>query len=544
MLFNSYSFIFAFLPLTVLGFAAVNLLRSRAANLGWLIGCSILFYGIWNPVNLAIILPSVAVNFALAHAIRSLLARGPSGEKLASVLVAIGITANICLLGYFKYKNFFLGSLNDAIGTDFALVSIALPLGISFITFQKIAFLIDVRAGTVRDFKLADFLTFVFFFPQLIAGPIVHYREMMPQFAAITERLRGENVAVGLALFAIGLFKKVVLADGIAPHVSESFALAAGGNSVSFAYAWLGALAYTFQIYFDFSGYSDMAIGAARIFGIKLPTNFNSPLKARSIIDFWSRWHITLTRFLTAYVYTPVVMALTRARMAAGKPVITRKKASVGAFLSLVAWPTVLTMFLSGLWHGAGYTYLVWGLVHGVFLLVNHAWRQWRPKWDKLAYDRIMGPLGFVLTFVCVVVGMVFFRANTLSAAGHLLHGMAGLDGVTLPQSILNRAGELGTLLSGIGIVGDASSGAAFTSATLWVVGLFLIATLMPNSLELLHKYEPALYFERKLAAKPGAKAPAMALTWSGSWAVMLAVLFVAGALGLNRVSEFLYWQF
>ena len=539
MLFNSYSFIFAFLPITVLGFALVNLLRSRSANLGWLVVCSILFYGIWNPGNLAIILPSVAVNYALAYAIRALLARGESGERMASVLVAVGVTANLCLLGYFKYKNFFLGSLNDAFGADFTLVSIALPLGISFITFQKIAFLIDVRAGTVREFKLADFLTFVFFFPQLIAGPIVHYREMMPQFAAINDRLRGDNVAVGLALFALGLFKKVVLADGIAPHVSDAFAQAAAGNSVSFAYAWLGALAYTFQIYFDFSGYSDMAIGAARIFGIKLPANFNSPLKATSIIEFWSRWHITLTRFLTAYVYTPVVMTLTRSRMKAGKPVITRKKATVGAFLALVAWPTVLTMFLSGLWHGAGYTYLVWGLVHGGYLLVNHAWRQWRPKWDKAAYERIMRPLGFVLTFACVVVGMVFFRANTLGAAGHLLHGMAGLDGFTLPQSIMNRSGALAAL----GIAGDGSSGAAFMAASLWAAALFLVATLMPNSLELLHRYDPALYFEHKSGA-PRSRTLNWTVSWSPRWACMLAGLFVAGALGLNRVSEFLYWQF
>lgn len=549
MLFNSYSFIFVFLPLTVLGYAAVNRLGSRKASLGWLILTSVVFYGIWNPLNVAIIMPSIAVNYALALAIRAQLRKAPAGDKAASLLVTLGVLLNLCFLGYFKYKNFFLGTVNDVAGTHFLLTQVILPLGISFITFQKIAFLVDVRSGSIQDFDLFDFLTFVFFFPQLIAGPIVHYREMMPQFAQIDSRLQPENVAVGMTLFAFGLFKKVVLADGVAPYVKAAFVAAGNGDSVSFFPAWMTALAYTFQIYFDFSGYSDMAIGLARIFGIKLPMNFNSPLKASSIIEFWSRWHITLTRFLTAYVYTPMVMSLTRKRMAKGQPVLGRKRPTAGAFLILLAWPTVFTMFLSGFWHGAGFTFIAWGVLHGVYLMINHGWRQWRPKWDKAAYERIMKPVGFVLTFIAVVVGMVLFRAPTIRSALQMLHGMLGLDGVSVPMALLDRSAVLARVLGQLGIGGDLSSGTAFTATTLWIVALFLIAILMPNSLEMMQRFAPALYFEPAkrpagTEARPAWRPAMLTVAWNARWAVLIAAFFVFGALGLSRPSEFLYWQF
>jgi alginate O-acetyltransferase complex protein AlgI len=550
MLFNSYSFIFAFLPLAVLGYAATNRLGSRNASLGWLILCSMVFYGIWNPINLVIIMPSIAVNYALALAIRAQLRKdGP--PLAANVLTAVGVVLNVCFLGYFKYKNFFLGTINDVAGMHLLLTEVILPLGISFITFQKIAFLVDVRSNAIRDFDLFDFLTFVFFFPQLIAGPIVHYREMMPQFARIDSRLQPENLAVGLTLFAIGLFKKVVLADGIAPYVGATFAAAANGESVSFFPAWMAALAYTFQIYFDFSGYSDMAIGLARLFGIKLPMNFNSPLKSSSIIEFWSRWHITLTRFLTAYVYTPMVMSLTRKRMAKGQPVLGRKRPAPGAFVALLVWPTVFTMFLSGFWHGAGYTFLAWGILHGIYLTINHGWRQWRPKWDKAAYERVMKPAGLVITFLAVVVAMVLFRAPTITSALRILHGMTGLDGISVPMAILTRGGALADLLQRFGIAGDMSSGATFAISTMWILVLFLIAMLMPNSLELMQRFSPALYFEpekghsaAQATARSAWRPRAATVAWNARWAVLIAVLFVFGALGLSRPSEFLYWQF
>lgn len=546
MLFNSYSFLFAFLPVTLLGYLLVGRLRSRPASLSYLVLCSIVFYGVWNPLNLVVILPSIAINYGLGLAIRRQLAGGAAGDRRAGLLLLAGVAFNLCFLGYFKYKNFFLDTSNLLLGTDFVLTQVILPLGISFITFQKIAFLVDVRSATISDFDVYDFLTFVFFFPQLIAGPIVHYREMMPQFEQLSFRLVPRDFAVGTCLFALGLFKKVVLADGVAVHAAPVFAAAEQGHSLDFFTAWIGALAYTFQIYFDFSGYSDMATGLARLFGIRLPVNFNSPLKARSIIDFWSRWHVTLTRFLTAYIYTPVVMGLTRARMRQGKPVLGRGKPKAGAFVMLVVAPTMLTMFLSGFWHGAGFTFLAWGLLHGLYLCINHAWRQWRPAWDKASYERVMNPLGFVLTFIAVVIGLVLFRAHSMAGAGRILHGMVGLDGVSLPQAIMLRLGSLGEILLRLGVSADVSrSGSIFMIAVMWLVTLFLITSFAPNSLELLREHEPALHYA---AAKPKdtdrRRRSAPKLQFTGAWATAMAALFVLGVLGLGRVSEFLYWQF
>ncbi|HLO95171.1 MAG TPA: MBOAT family O-acyltransferase [Burkholderiaceae bacterium] len=549
MLFNSYSFIFVFLPAICLVYQLLGRLRSRQISLGWIVLSSILFYGIWNPYNLAVIVPSIAVNYGVALLIRRSNAQGDAGRRAASWLLAAGVLFNLLVLGYFKYKNFFLDSLNLAFGMQFELTAVMLPLGISFITFQKIAFLLDVRAETVKDFDLYDFLVFVFFFPQLIAGPIVHYREMMPQFEQLSYRMSGRDVAVGLSLFAIGLFKKVVLADGVAVHVGPAFGAAEQGQSLDFFAAWIGALAYTFQIYFDFSGYSDMAIGLARLFGIRLPVNFNSPLKASSIIDFWARWHITLTRFLTAYVYTPTVMALTRRRMQAGKPVLGRGAADPGAFMVLIAFPTVLTMFLSGFWHGAGFTFIIWGLLHGAYLCVNHGWRQWRPKWDKQRYERVMKPLGFVLTFVAVVVGMVWFRARNVGGAMEMLQAMAGWHGASLPDALMVRLGAAAGWLEQLGIHGSMSSGSEFVAAVGWLLALFLVATRAPNSLELLRHFEPALLYVPPKLPKPGTGAEQRsnalpALQLSLPWAALMALAFVLGAFGLNRVSEFLYWQF
>jgi alginate O-acetyltransferase complex protein AlgI len=552
MLFNSYSFIFLFLPITVMGYVAVNRFGARSASLGWLIACSIVFYGAWNPINLAIILPSIGINYLLASQIRRQIDRAEAGERMASLLLWAGIVFNIGFLGYFKYKNFFFESINQAFAAQLPIIEIALPLGISFITFQKIAFLVDVRGGAIRQFTLFDFLTFVFFFPQLIAGPIVHYREMMPQFQTIDKKLDAENLAVGCTLFAMGLFKKVVFADGIAAYVPAAFAATAHGQSVTFFASWMAALAYTFQIYFDFSGYTDMALGLARIFGIRLPMNFNSPLKSVSIIEFWSRWHITLTRFLTAYVYTPVVMRLTRARMQSGKPVLTRKKPTLEAFIVLAAWPTVLTMFLSGFWHGAGYTYLVWGLLHGGYLVVNHGWRQWRPKWPAATYERVMRPIGAILTFLAVVIAMVLFRASSLPSAARMLHGMTGMDGVSIPQPILTRLGGAGRLFEQLGVTADVTSGATFALATTWILVLFVIIVAAPNSLQLLRNYQPALYFSEPSGAAPAPQSTAasrltsrpITVRWTHAWAGAVAAFFVFGALGLNRISEFLYWQF
>lgn len=547
MLFNSLVFIFVFFPVTLAGFALLNRLGSRTTTLWWVVACSMVFYAVWIPINLAIVMVSIICNYVIAKNIQKSLHL--ERERIASILLALGVTANLCLLGYFKYKNFFLENLNDVFQLNFALTHIALPLGISFITFQLIGFLMDVKSRTIKDISLPHFFVFVFFFPQLIAGPIVHYREMMPQFLAIKLKLESSDVLAGIALFSLGLFKKVVLADSIAPYASPGFAAAAQGEPVAFFAGWISALAFTFQIYFDFSGYSDMALGLARFFGITLPANFNSPLKASSIIEFWARWHMTLTRFLTDYIYTPTVIKLSRTRMRKRKPVMGRKAPSLETFLILVTWPTMLVMLISGLWHGAGFTYIIWGAMHGGLLVINHAWRQWRPKCDAAIYERIMSPVGFILTFIAIVVTMVVFRAASIGDAMEIYRGMIGLNGVTMPVSVAGQLGPLEDLLISMGVKMDFSSGSHFIFASLWIFALFVIAIFLPNSLEIMRDFKPALHFDA--AAEPSktlrhrlAEARLSVLTLSKPWALFVAALFVLGVIGLSRPSEFLYWQF
>jgi hypothetical protein len=306
-------------------------------------------------------------------------------------------------------------------------------------------------------------------------------------------------------------------------------------------------LAYTFQIYFDFSGYSDMAIGIARIFGVVLPMNFNSPLKATSIVEFWSRWHITLTRFLTAYLYTPLVLNLTRRRMAQGKPVLRGRNTRMSAILVLIGVPTLVTMAISGFWHGVGFQFIVWGLLHGVMLTINQAWRTLRPRlWrHQKSHDLIMGPVGFVLTFGAVVVTFVLFRASSVTAAIAILRGMAGLNGVTIPYAIGSRLGSFGQQLERLGITYDWSSGSQLIASLGWLVVLFVIVTALPNSLELLARYRPALDFQRPEPESDGPRGPRlMDLVQSRIGPALVATLAVAGVLGLQRATGFLYWQF
>lgn len=542
MLFNSYEFIFAFLPLTLFGFYLVGA-ASRAWALRWLILASIFFYAWWRPFNVLLIAPSILINFALARMIQRFGARGR--QRAATAVLALGIAFNVVFLGYFKYTNFLATTVNDVFGANLALTHIILPLGISFITFQKIAFLIDVHAGRNTAFSFLDYCLFVLFFPQLIAGPIVHYREMMPQFHAASCRPDKWNLAVGLTLFFFGLFKKTVLADHIAAFVSPIYDHAAAGERISLLPSWMAATGFTLQIYFDFSGYTDMALGAARFFGIRLPPNFNSPLRASNIIDFWLHWHMTLTRFLTAYVYNPLVLWLTRRRLAQGRSGFGGRNATVGAFVELLMFPTVLTMALSGLWHGAGYLFVLWGLMHGVYLTINHAWRVVAARFisDKERYARIMTPAGIAITFVAVVFAMVLFRSSTVSAAVNLLSGMIGLNGMALPRTLFAHLGPLGGWLTSLGVAADSSSGHDFVTLGAWVAVLLVVALGFPNTLRVLNRYEPAL------GVTPRPNGPAVELPlweWRASlaWAIGIAIVAASGLLALAGPSEFLYWQF
>jgi len=541
MLFNSYEFIFAFLPVTLILFFLAGA-RSQRLALASLILASIFFYAWWRPINVLIIGPSLLVNYLIASSLQRLGAEGKPPRR-ARWLLAAGVVFNLAFLGYFKYVNFFASALNDITGTQYVFEQVILPLGISFITFQKIAFLVDVHSQRIKSFSFADYCLFVLFFPQLIAGPIVHYREMMPQFQAASCRLNRTDLAVGFTLFAIGLFKKVVLADGVSVYVTPVYAAAAAGDTISLLPAWIAAVGFTLQIYFDFSGYSDMALGLGRMFGIRLPVNFDSPLKAASIIDFWLRWHITLTRFLTAYVYNPLVLWLTRRRLARGLPTMGGRTQSIGAFIQLLAAPTLFTMLISGLWHGAGYLFLIWGLLHGVFLVINHAWQLYGTRLfvPHPRYQRLFGPASVVLTFISVAVAMVFFRATTLDAALTILKGMTGHSGLSLPTHVAERLGPILNAVPFLSVSGGELERTLVTAAA-WTGALLLIAFAMPNSLHFMARFEPAIAYK----ARPFHLPLRTEVQWQPTlaWAAAICALAVTAVVRLGGKSEFLYWQF
>jgi len=536
MLFNSPVFLFAFLPLATAIFYWFGR-RSVSRALAALIVASLLFYGWWRPLNLLLIAPSIALNYAIA---RALIARAEDNSRSSKLLFWFGIAFNICFLAYFKYTDFLATLANDVAGTGFSLQHIVLPLGISFITFQKIALLIDARAGRITRIGLRDYVLFVLFFPPLISGPIVHYRELMPQFERLDGRMHWQDMTVGATLFFMGLGKKLLLADPIALHINPIWDMTAAGQAPSLIYAWSAVLGFVVQLYFDFSGYSDMAIGLARLFGIRLPHNFNSPLRAMSIIDYWARWHVTLTRFLTAYLFSPISLALTRARLARGQQVVSGRRTKLPTFLILVAMPTMLTMLISGIWHGAGYQFVLFGALHGMALIINHAWRTWKPKPPKGAPKTSPAArwlfLSWLVTIGFAVLAKVFFRAADIHSALLMIKALIGGGGLALPQAL----GALASSVLGWNVV--ASSGG--TTDFLHMIGLvalaWTIALVMPNSHEMLAAYEPALDFQ------PIAGRRKIELCWRPGrrWAIAMAALALLGLMSLGQVSAFLYWKF
>ncbi len=498
MLFNSFEFILLFLPVVYAGY----LLLWRAARgivlLYWLIAASLFYYGWWSPRHLLLIAALILGNFACADLIHRY--RRAGGTRGADAAMWLGIGANLALLGYFKYTNFLVGTLNDLTGTALVVAPVLLPVGISFFTFQKIAYLVDARYRERSPHTLLQFSLFVLFFPQLLAGPINHHREILPQIAD-PDRYRPQtiNLAVGVSIFAIGLFKKVVLADSFAAIATPVFAAAEQGAALDALTAWRGTVAYGLQLYFDFSGYSDMAIGLSRMFGIYLPLNFNAPYRSTGIVDFWRRWHMTLSRFLQAYLYIP---------LGGNRHGNARRYANL-----------MITMLLGGLWHGAGWNFVLWGGLHGSYLIVNHAWR------------RMMGPasdhpiaigLSRLLTFAAVMLAWVPFRAETFEGA------MSVYAGMLRPPA-----------------AGAAELAAAFGWLALWLVLLWF----WPTTQEIMRRYTPALDF---VEAAPK-RTPVFwidqakeRVLWrpSTGWAVLTGLLFGLSLLHLTQISEFLYYQF
>lgn len=545
MLFNSFQFMFLYLPIVLVVCYALASRIGPVVAQDWLALASLFFYGAWNLQFLPLLVASIVFNYLVAKLM--LRAAGPGAERRRNLLLLVTVVIDLGLLGYYKYANFFVQTVDSLSGSDWVIDSILLPLGISFYTFQQITLLVDISKGSISQFRFRDFVLFVTFFPHLIAGPIVHHREMMPQFAKASYRFDPENLAVGLTLFAGGLFKKTVLADGIANHVVPLYTAANGGPMPLFQ-AWAAAVGFSLQIYFDFSGYSEMALGLARCVGITLPMNFNSPFKARSIIEFWMRWHMTLTRFLTAYVYNPIAVGRARRRAHRGQRGVVGAKTSYGAYAGLIVLPTVSTMFLSGLWHGAGNQFLIFGLLHGFYLTVCHGWRLYRPRFwpDKASHDRIMAPVGLVLTFVAVAIAHAYFRADTVSAGTNIVSGMFGAHGITLPSVIMSRLPGLAQPLAGLGVHFQQSSLPELLSTYVWLGVLTAIALVMPNLLQIMRAYQPALTLPAPYQADSLVHRVLARLRWqpAGGWAFVTAVAATMGILTLGEITEFLYWQF
>lgn len=490
MLFNSYEFIFLFLPLT---FVIWNLLcraRKTAVALLGLLVSSLFFYCYWNPPYLFLLIASIAINFLIQHNIAK-----SKFQKRAKTFLIIGITINLLLVGYFKYFNFFIDNIALFYGVLWNYREIFLPLGISFFTFQQIACLMDTYKGKIGIMPFYKYALFVSFFPQLIAGPIVLADTLIPQFdSKRTYCFSWKNVCIGITMFSIGLFKKVIIADTFSPWTGIAFSAV---HPLTFIEAWGGTLAYTFQIYFDFSGYSDMALGLGRLFNITLPVNFNSPYKATSIIDFWRRWHITLSHFLRDYLYIPLG---------------GNRKGKTRRYVNLL-----LTMLLGGLWHGAGWTFVVWGVLHGAYLTINHLWREHN-------LFKIPAPVGWIMTCCSVVLAWVFFRAENLRQAISILKGMAGLNGFIIPQSYMPKSLEVIAMNLNITVGTPTTWTFAGSKEIFCIITSILMCKFLPNTYEWV--------FKRDWTSKQ----------WLSALAV--GIMFVSAALSLNNVTEFLYFQF
>jgi D-alanyl-lipoteichoic acid acyltransferase DltB (MBOAT superfamily) len=510
MLFNDPVFLFLFLPATLAGYFLLGRFPSRRLPLAWLIAASVFFYSYWNPRYTLILLGSIAVNCLLGWFIA---ADGPDARR--KLLLGVGVAANLGLIAYFKYLGFFTDLLNHATGGNLPILKLVLPLGISFFTFEQITYLVEAYRRTTRAYGALEYLLFVTFFPRLIAGPIVRPAEIIPQFRELNARPDHRNMAVGATIFLVGLMEKVLIADNLSPTVGTLFGRVQHGYGPTIMEAWLAALAYTAQLYFDFSGYSSMAIGLARLIGIRLPVNFNSPYRATSIIDFWRRWHISLSRFLRDYLYIPLG---------------GNRKGEVRRHVNLM-----LTMAIGGLWHGAGLTFLLWGALHGVGLIINHVWRTNGPTaLVRRLPARLVAALSGAITFVAVVVGWVFFRSPDFGTSSRMLAGMFGGNGLAVPERLAPLSRVLPFVhwrFEGFGSLFD-------PLLFLFAVGALVWSVRAPNVQEWLAPVNPVLEPVESRSKR----------VWQPTFAVGmllgLGFFLVLNTLLRARASEFLYFNF
>jgi alginate O-acetyltransferase complex protein AlgI len=487
MLFNSYEYFSVFLPLTVTIYFLLNRRRYTKAATAWLVLASLVFYSWWNVKYLALITSSILVNFGVGSALGKMGKDRPEDRARKSVLV-LGILFNMLLLGYYKYADFFISNVNALTGLGLGVQKIILPLGISFFTFTQIAYLVDTYKNTAREYDFLNYSLFVTFFPHLLAGPIIHHKEMMPQFASVRNKaLNYRNISFGLFLFFIGLFKKIIIADELAPVANAGFDAM---KSLTFVEAWVTSLSYTLQLYFDFSAYTDMALGAALLFNIKLPFNFNSPYKALDIADFWRRWHMTLSRFLRDYIYIPLG---------------GNRRGAARTYQNLMA-----TFLIGGLWHGAGWTFVFWGFLHGAGTVIHRFWSTLNVKLPRA--------LAWFITFNFVNIAWVFFRAKSWADAVKVVRGMAGMSGVMLSSDIASKAG----FVQKFGVTfGQLFFKYIHHNVWLLIIVLVILSVSAKNSDELARGFRPG---------------------WRTFGLVSAIALY--SLLSMDKVSEFLYFNF
>ena len=500
LLFNSFVFVFVFLPITWLLFRISCANKVPDVALALLLVASLVFYSYWNPPFFFLILFSILFNYSWGR----LLEKSSKSVRVRKMWLYSGVAVNLMLIIYFKYYNFLMHNIFLIFGQEWLMRDIFVPLGISFFTFQQMAYLIDCSKGLAKEHSFTHYALFVTFFPQLIAGPIVRYEEIMPQFARLrTFVVSYRNIAMGLTLFSLGLFKKLIIADTFSPWVATAFDT---DVSLTFFEAWAGVLSYTFQIYFDFSGYSDMALGLGKLFNIDLPINFDSPYKALSVADFWRRWHITLSSFLRDYLYIPLG---------------GNRQGRLRRDCNLMG-----TMLLGGLWHGASWNFVIWGGLHGAFLVLNHAYRKILSTW-KITTPRLLLPIYWFLTFGSVVFAWVFFRAVSFSRACDVLCGMCGGAGVQVPSHWMVVGGLRNFLTSlGVEIVDVSAWGIPGGAKQTFLLAICtLVVVFFPNSYEWASSHLQRARFS--------------------SWcSVGIGVLLAVSICFLNRISEFLYFQF
>jgi D-alanyl-lipoteichoic acid acyltransferase DltB (MBOAT superfamily) len=520
MLFNSFPFLFGFLPIAlVLTYWAGRRPTPTLAKFTLAV-LSLGFYAWWRPIYLWLLLFSIAFNYLVGGRIQRAVAA--KRKRSVQVWLTFGLLVDIGMLGYFKYANFFVDNVNAITGAHWTLDHIVLPLAISFYTFQKIAYLVDSARGETRPMSILDFTLFAAFFPQLISGPIVHYREVVPQLQGpLFGRLIWRNILVGLAIMAIGLFKKTVIADTMSGYSDSLFAIADHNGPIDFVTGWLAAIIYTLQLYFDFSGYSDMAIGLARMFGVKLPLNFHSPLRVSNIADYWRRWHMTLQRMIYAYVFQPLSLYLIRSTWRLGLT-------GWGAFAASVGLPTFLTFVIVGVWHGAGWTFVTFGVMHAIYVSAFEIWRERQTKLQRRLRKlgkklKEPGPIrraaAQVLTLVAILLGNVMFRAKTVGAAVSVWAGMAGLRGGFADLDALGR---------------DVAAAVVICAA---------IVAFFPNTQQIMSRFDPACNWKewREVAR------PAIDFAWRPNTIgiVAVGVVLFFGVMFIQRgQAVFLYFNF